>query len=139
MNHQNIENHPEKTPNPTPFVDHYNWKGIEFPSHSKDWKKVEQDNKTIALNILFVKYNTKQIEPTCKSKYYHKRDNKVNLLMITDDDDENWHYLAVKSISALFKEITSNNNGDYHCLNCFHSFFTNNMLKKHERLCGKND
>ena len=139
MNHQNIENHPEKISNPTPFVDHYNWKGIEFPSHSKDWKKVEQDNKTIALNILFVKYNTKQIEPACKSKYYHKRDNKVNLLMITDDDDENWHYLAVKSISALFREITTNNNADYHCLNCFHSFCTNNMLKKHERLCGKND
>ena len=33
----------------------------------------------------------------------------------------------------------SNNNGDYYCLNCFHSYRTNNVLKKHERLCGKND
>ena len=112
--------------------------GIEFPSHSKDWKKFEQNNKTIALNILFVPYNTKQIRLAYKSKYNHKRDNQVNLLMITDDG-ENWHYLAVKSISALFRGITSNNNGDYYCLNCFHSYRTNNMLKKHERLCGKND
>ena len=38
--------------------------------------------------------------------------------MITYDGEcsggvENWHYLAVKSISALFRGITSNNNGDY--------------------------
>ena len=58
--------------------------------------------------------------------------------MITNDD-ENWHYLAVKSISALFKGITSNSNGDYYCLNCFHSYRTNNRLKKHERLWGKHD
>ena len=34
---------------------------IDFPATPKDWKKFEQDNKTIALNILFVPYNTKQI------------------------------------------------------------------------------
>ena len=84
LNHQNIENHPERISNLKPFIDQYNWKGIEFPSHSKDWKKFEQNNKTITLNILFVKYNTKQIEPAYKSKYNHKRDNQVNLLMITD-------------------------------------------------------
>ena len=85
MNHQNIENHPERISNLKPFIDQYNWKGIEFPSHSKDWKKFEQNNKTIALNILFVPYNTKQIRLAYKSKYNHKRDNQVNLLMITDD------------------------------------------------------
>ena len=64
--------------------------------------------------------------------------------MITDDGKrsdgvKNWHQLAVKSISALFRGITSNNNGDYYCLNCFHSYRTNNILKKNETLCGKND
>ena len=54
-------------------------------------------------------------------------------------DGENWHYLTVESISALFRGITSNNNGDYYCLNCFHSYRTNNILKRHERLCNKQD
>ena len=36
--------------------------------------------------------------------------------MITDG--KKWHSLAVKSLSALFREITSNNNGDFYCLNC---------------------
>ena len=59
--------------------------------------------------------------------------------MITDGVN-NWHYLAVKNLSTLFRGITSNNNGYYHyCLNCFRSYRTNNVLKKHERLCSKND
>ena len=44
-----------------PFIDQYNWKEIYFPSHSKGWKKFEQNNKTIALNILFVPHNIEKI------------------------------------------------------------------------------
>ena len=105
------------------FIDNYNWKDMEFLSHSKDWKKFEQNKKTIALNILFVPYNTKQIRPGYISKYNHKRDNHVILLMITNDD-KNWHYLTVKSISKLLRGITSNHKGDFYCLNCFHSYTT---------------
>ena len=39
--------------------------------------------------------------------------------MITNDD-KNWHYLAVKKLSRLVREIISNNDGDFYCLNCFH-------------------
>ena len=106
-----------------PFIGQYNWMDIEFPSHPKDWKKFEQNNNTIALNILYIPYNTEQIRPAQISKYNHERDNQVILLMITDDD-ENWHYLAVKSISRLLKGITSNHKGDFYCLNCFHSYRT---------------
>ena len=49
--------------------------------------------------------------------------------MITDDDDNRWHYLAVKSLPALFRGITSTNNGDFYCLSCFHSYRTLNKLK----------
>ena len=59
LNLEKIENHPEIISNLKPFIDQYNWKEIEFPSHSKDWKKFKQNNKTIALNILLVPHNTK--------------------------------------------------------------------------------
>ena len=32
---------------------------MDFPSHQKDWKKFEQNNKTIALNILFIPHSNK--------------------------------------------------------------------------------
>ena len=66
---------PQRISKIKPFIDNYNWKDIEFPSYSKDWKKFEQNNKTIALNIFFVPYNTKQIRPAHISKYNYKRDN----------------------------------------------------------------
>ena len=76
--------------------------------------------------------------------------------MITDnkqsDKIDKWHYIALKSdsidnkfnrpirsLSRLFREITSNNNGDFYCLGCLHSFRTDNKLKKHERLCNNYD
>ena len=42
-------------------------------------------------------------------------------------------------MSKLFRGITANNNGDFYCLGCLHSFWTDNVLKRHERLCGDND
>ena len=84
LNHQNIDHHPERISKLRPFINNYNWKDIEFPSHSKDWRKFEQNSKTTALNILYVPYNTKQIKQAYISKYNNERDNHVNLLMITD-------------------------------------------------------
>ena len=118
-----------------PYISQYNWKDVEFPSHKKDWKKLEQNNKTIALNILVIPHNIKEISVAYKSKYNHKRKNHVILLMITDD--KRCHYLAVRSLSALFRGITSNNNGDFYCLNCFHLYRAFNKLKKHEKVCNR--
>ena len=36
LNRQNIDNHPERISKLKPFINNYNWKDIEFPSHSKD-------------------------------------------------------------------------------------------------------
>ena len=59
LNHKQIKNNPEKLSNLKPFMRQYEWKNIDFPATSKDWKKFEQDTKAIALNILFVPYKTK--------------------------------------------------------------------------------
>ena len=72
-----------------------------------------------------------------KSKYNLNRKNQVTLLMITDG--EKWHYLTVKSLSALFRGIKGNNNGDFYCLNCFQSYTTENKLKKHKKVCEDHD
>ena len=87
---------------------------------------------------MFVPHNTKQVRAAYVSKYNDERDNLVNLLMITNNDKD-WHYLAVKSISGLLKGITWKHNGDFYCLNCFHSYTTEKKLKKHERVCKDHD
>ena len=57
--------------------------------------------------------------------------------MITDG--KKWHYLVAKSLSRLLRGITSNHVGDFYCLNCFHSYSTENKLKKHEKVCNDHD
>ena len=134
LNYRNIGHHSERISKLKPFINNYNWKDIEFPSHLKDWRKFECNNKTIALNILNVLQNTKQIKQAYISKHNNERDTHVNLLMITDGTG-NWHYLAVKSILGLLRGITSNQNGDFYYLNCFHSYTSKKKLRKHERMC----
>ena len=37
------------------FTNTHNWKGTNFPSERDDWKKIEKNNVTIALNVLCAK------------------------------------------------------------------------------------
>ena len=108
-----------------------------FFLRTKRLKKFELNNKTIALNILFALYYTEKIRLAYKSKHNFKRENQVILLMITDG--KKWHYLGVKSLPALLRGITSNHDGSFYCLNCSHSYSTEEKLKKHEKVCNDHD
>ena len=83
---------------------------------------------------MFAPHNTEEIRLAYKSKHNFKRRKQLILLMITDG--KKWHYFAVKSLSVLLRGITSNHNGDFYCLNYFHSCRTEKKLKKHERVCN---
>ena len=84
LNHQNIKKDPQRISKIRPFIDQYDWQEINFAAQQKDWKKFELNNKTTAINILFVTYNTEKIRLAYKSKYNKKCKNQVILLMITD-------------------------------------------------------
>ena len=100
LDHRNIGRDLQRISKIKPFFTKYNWSGIEFPATQKDWKKVEQNNETIALNILYIPYNTEQIHCAYKSKYNNEGENQVILLIITDG--EKWYYLALKSEPMLY-------------------------------------
>ena len=51
----------------------------------------------------------------------------------------NGYNLPARSLFRLFRGITSNYNEDFYCLGCLHSFCTDNVLDKHERLCDSHD
>ena len=46
--------HPEIITKIKPITNKYNWEKINFPSEKDDWKKIEKNNVTIALNVLYV-------------------------------------------------------------------------------------
>ena len=118
LNFDNINNHPEKISKIRPFIDQYNWKDIDFPATSKDWKKFELNNK-VALNILYVLHNTKKVQLAYRSKYNLTYNKQIILLMITDG--EKWHYLVVNNLSRLLRGITRN------------------KLEAHKKICENHD
>ena len=125
LNYETIEKHPERISKLKPYINRYNWEGIQFLAGPKDWIKFEQNNKTIALNILFIQHNTKT-RVAYRSEYNSKCKKQVILLMITDG--KKWHYLAITNLSALLQGKSSNHHEDFYCLNCFNSYTTKNKL-----------
>ena len=59
LNYQNIKPNPERISKLKPYINKYNWKGIKFPARPEEWIKFERNNKTIALNVLYIPRNTK--------------------------------------------------------------------------------
>ena len=107
QDHKQIKDYPERISNIMPHINKYNWKGVDFPSQNKDWKKTESNNKSIALNILYVPHNTEKICLAYKSKYNSTRENQAILLIITDGKK---------------------------CLNYFHAYTTRNRLERHVKI-----
>ena len=54
-------------------------------------------------------------------------------------EERQWHYLIVKDLLALSREVTSKNNGDFYYLNGRHSFRTKKKLESHKKLCENKD
>ena len=82
-------------------------------------------------------YNTKEINIAYKSKNNLTQERQIILLMISDG--QKWHYLVVKNLSGLLRGITSNHKEDFYCLNCFHSYRTENKLEAHKKICENHD
>ena len=138
LNYEKISDHPGKLSKITPFIHQYNRDEINVPSNQKDWKKFESNNKSIAMNILYIPHNTKDIGHAYKSKFNLPKEYQVILLMISDYG-EKWHYLCVKKLSALLRGISSNHNGDVYCMNCFKSFRTKSKLEIHKKMYENHD
>ena len=134
LNINSIDKHHQRVSKIKPFLDNYHWNDINFPAAKKDWNKFD---KNVALNILYVPFSTKKIEIAYKSKYNLVREKQIILLMISNG--ENWHYLVVKNLSGLLRGISSNYNSDYYCLNCFHSYRTENKLNALKKICENHE
>ena len=136
LNYQTIEKDPQRISNLKPYINKYNWEGIDFPAGPKEWKKFEKNN-TIALNVLYIPRNTKKLSVAYRSENNNNHKKQVILLMVTNSKKSN--YLAVTNLSALLERTLSNHERDVYCLNCFNSNTTKSKLKEHEEICNNND
>ena len=88
LNNEEIKKDLQRITKIKPFINKYNWEGINFPSEKDDWKKFEKNNVTIALNVLYAK--KEKIYPAYVSKYNSNREKQVILLMISNREICKW-------------------------------------------------
>ena len=72
----------------------------DFSSHPGDSQNFEQNDESIAPNVLFASQNSEEITLVYKSEHNLKRENKVLLLMI--NDNKRYCYFAVKGKLELY-------------------------------------
>ena len=89
------------------------------------------------LLLMFFTLKKKKVYSAYVSKQNSNCEKQVILLMIPNG--EGWHFLAVKKLSALLRGITSKHHGDFYCLNCLHSFTTENKRESHKIVCENKD
>ena len=55
LNYKKIKKDPQRISNIKPFIDQYNWKEINFPSHKEDWNNFRKKvNKLLLMYYLFL-------------------------------------------------------------------------------------
>ena len=67
-----------------PFTNKYNWEGINVPSEKDSWKKIDKNNQTIALNVLYAK--KEKIYSARVSKCNSNREKRILPLMIPNGE-----------------------------------------------------
>ena len=79
LNYEQIGKHPERIIKIKSFINKY-CQQKKFPSEKDDWKKIEQNNVTTALNVLHAKKEKTGLAYV--SKHNSNREKQVSILMI---------------------------------------------------------
>ena len=87
--------------------------------------------------MLYVPHNSEETRHAYNSKNNVSSENEVIVLMISDGNK--WHYLAIKTLPALLRRITSNHYGDFFSLNYLHSYRIKDKLKEYENVSKDHD
>ena len=112
--------------------DDLDWTGINFPVSTKDISKFELRNR-IGVNVLALDGKMPYI---CRKGGDY---NRVANLMIIEDDDEK-HYVAIKSLGRLLFKVNSKHNPTEHfCTNCLHGFSDIQSRDDHYSYCRSNE
>ena len=133
LNFAEIESHLERVSNIKMFRDKYNWKVINYSSKTVNLKSFEKNNRSIDLNILYMK--EKEIFLACISKISLNCRKQIILLTIPNEEKEGYIQSCSKKAIYIINRNEIKTSCNFYCLNCLHRFRTQNKRKSHEKVC----
>ena len=118
--HEQIGKNYCRIPKIKQHTNNFYWNNINFSPQEQDYKTFEMNNKSIAMNVLYVQSDTGKISHLYKSEFNKTREKQSILLILTDDEcnsPQKQHYVAVKNLNSLLKD--KNKCSEHFCINCF--------------------
>ena len=110
------------------FIENLNYSGIEFPVTTKQYNKIEKQNK---ININVFGYEDRQPYPIYVSK--EKYEDCMNLPLITKDGNK--HYVLIKDFNKLMYNQTKHKERKHFCMYCLQCFSSERVLTNHKENC----
>ena len=110
------------------YIENLNYSGIEFPVATKQYNKIEKQNK---ININVFGYEDRQPYPIYVSK--EKYEDCMNLLLITEN--ENKHYVLIKDFNKFMYQQTKHKERKHFCMHCLQCFSSEIVLNNHKDNC----
>ena len=97
LNYEEIKKDPQRITKIKPFINKYNWEGINFPSQKHDSKKFQKNNVIIDLNVLYTK--KEKIYPAFVPKGNSNLQKQVILLMVLTEKIANGRTPQLRELS----------------------------------------
>ena len=110
------------------YIDKLDYSEIEFPVTTKQYNKIEKQNK---ININVFGYEEKQPYPIYISK--EKYEDHMELLLITKD--ENKHYVLINDFNKFMYNQTKHKERKHFCMHCLQCFSSERVLNNHKDNC----
>ena len=110
------------------YISKLNYTGIQFPVTTKQYNKIEKQNK---ININVFGYEDKQPYPIHISKEQYE--DHMELLLITKD--ENKHYVLIKDFNKFMYNQTKHHDRKHFCMHCLQCFSSERVLNDHNGNC----
>ena len=127
------------------YLKYLNLKGVNFPSKKQDIKKLETLNPHLSICVYMAMPKCSQKKMSFFPFYTTMRPNvndetlrQINLLML-ERADGNYHFVCIKSMSALFKNFHTKHTGTvFVCRLCLNVLFgKKETYDTHVSLCSK--
>ena len=129
LNHEEIKKDLQRITNTKPFINKYNWEGINFLPEKNDWKKMRKIMQQMLLIFCMLKkkkYILLMFEVITRimKKSYSFNDLKRRKMALS----------CSKKLSALLRGKSSKHYGNFYFFNCLHSSRTKNKLESHKKV-----
>lgn len=117
-----------------PFVNNFDWTGIELPMTAAQLKTFEAHNPTYRINL--IAYRPKEKSHNFVVLYHTNAaitpDQKIVEILCIENSKGDQHYLPIINLDRL---LSKSHNNQFHCQHCLRPFRRQDRREKHKAVC----